>query len=220
MNCFYHPQETAVGQCRCGKFLCSSCVEQTSTVICMNCLQEVHDAKVKQLKQHDSQMRKLANRVYAIDNKRFSRFIGVQLILLLISISFFFAADEINLFSRIVISYNFYTFPIMMYHLIKIMIQIRTSKGSKAKPWSSLRAMFQVPAFYLLIAVFIWFAKKQVEWPIIPNFLLNFHLFILPIILGTYFSWARWKKRPMKFSPLQGPPKPSIPKTFYRNQPR
>lgn len=216
MNCFYHPQETAVGQCRCGKFLCIDCIGQTSTVICIDCLQVVQEAKIKQSQQFEQKMKRQADRIYAIENKRFQLFIRAQLILVLVAISFFLAADELDLFSRIVIAYNFYTFPIMMYNLIKIMRQIR-HPHTQRKGREYLRVALQVPAFYLLIAVFIWLAEKQVEWPFIPNFLLNFQLFILPIILGTYFSWMRWQSRPQK-SPLHQPPKFKTPKTFYRIQ--
>lgn len=218
VNCFYHPQETAVGQCRCGKFLCLDCVKQTSTVICMDCLQVVYKAKIKESQQQKSKLKQILNRLYAIENKRFSVFISAQLILILIAVSFFLVADEIDLLARILISYNFYTFPIMMYYLIKFMIQIRVNPHTSINPWKYLKVATQVSAFYFLIALFILFAEKQVEWPFIPEFLINFHLFIFPIILGTYFSWNRWKNRPVKPSSILKPPKPTKPKTLYRTQ--
>jgi hypothetical protein len=183
----------------------------------MDCLQVVQKANIKKSQQYQQKMKRQADRIYALKNKRFHFFISAQLILVLLSISFFLAADEIDLLSRIIIAYNFYTFPIMMYNLIKIMIQIRIHSHSKRKGREYLRVALQVPTFYLLIAAFIGLAEKQVEWPFIPNFLLNFQLFILPIILGTYFSWIRWQNLPTK-SPLHGPPKFKMPKTFYRIQ--
>lgn len=48
MNCFYHTNRPATGQCtNCGKFLCSECVSKYKPILCQDCYDEIHAQEAK-----------------------------------------------------------------------------------------------------------------------------------------------------------------------------